>query len=45
MLAVILIVLLLWALGLFAHVGGIINILLIIALVLFILNMSGSRRL
>lgn len=45
MITLIIILLILWALGLVAHVGAFINFLLIVALVLFIVRMAqGSPR-
>lgn len=45
LLIVALILIAFWALGLFAHIGGgLIHVLLVIALVVFIVNMLTNRR-
>lgn len=45
MLAIAVILFILWLLGFFAHIGGgLIHILLVIALVVFIFNIMSGRR-
>jgi Family of unknown function (DUF5670) len=41
---IILILLVLWAVGLFAHVGNLIHLLLVAALVVFVINLLQGRR-